>query len=225
MKKKIVFICLIMIQFTYSQNDKVEYLLDYNGKSYDYNFVNFNTVLRENEDYSMGFRIVKDSGTVYQANVPKYYKYNLNYTTIKDSLQILTSKKFNDSTIFLLQYCYLDDTCSNSFSNNMTRNLISKRKSYLNSEKKEIEANSNIIFLVLFESEIQLKNKVDNESEYFFSDSHNFLRSNLFKNPTMCGSFALIKPDGLTLIRNGEYGPNSMVNHLDAAIWDVIFKE
>jgi hypothetical protein len=222
MKKNIILFCLILFQFSFSQQQKPDYLLDPIGNKYN-NISGYVALRVKYPDYSIGFRITKDSGHVYQHNVLTYSTYKVNYKTIKDSLQKLTTKKFNDSTIFLIQYNYKDDICSSSSSNNMTRYLVSKRKSYFDAKRKRLEKKNNIIFLVLFEKGIQLKNKKNKKKEYFFSDSLTFFRTNMFLNPVVCGSYALIKPDGLTLVRNGEYMVDSMVDHLDPIIWDTIF--
>ena len=102
---------------------------------------------------------------------------------------------------------------------------INSRKNFNNPIKRKLERNSNVIFLCLFENKIILKNRPKSKSEYFFSDQNNFFKSNLFLHPTLCGSFGLIKPNGETLVRNGEYRPDSMYEHLKPEIWDLIFQQ
>ena len=62
------------------------------------------------------------------------------------------------------------------------------------------------------------------KDEYFYNDSNSFFRINLFKNPTLCGSYGLIKPNGQTIIRNGEYDIMSIYKHLKDRIWNKFFR-
>lgn len=225
MKKITVLLLLMCFQLNYSQTQKVEYLLDNKGKNHKFEGDNFRKLLDKYPDNSMGFRIVKDSGRIYQPNVPKYSIYKVNYNIFKDSLQNITKKTYNDSTIFIISFQYKDDICSDVYSNKMSKEMIANRKYFLNPIREKIEKENNIIVLELFENGIQLNNKPTNKDEYFFSDANNFFRNNLFLNPTSCGSFVIIKPDGLTLVRNGEYRADMMAEHLKPEIWNSIFKE
>ena len=225
MKKSIFLICLFICQITLSQNIKTDYLLDPFGNKYEIDLLGAYSLHSKYPDYSIGFRIVKDSGMIHQKNVPTFLKYEVNYKKLKDSIEHITSKKYSDSTIFIIDFQYINDNCSDSFSNNMTKGLISERKYFYKPIKKKIEKNNNIIFLVLFENGIKLKNKPDSKKEYFYSDINSTFRNNLFLYSTLCGSSAIIKPDGSTLVHNGEYRPDHMANHLKPEIWNSIFKE
>lgn len=173
----------------------------------------------------MAYRKTKDSGYVYQYNAPKYSTYKVDYTIIKTEIEKITNKTYTDSTIFLINFNFLDDTCSGWFSNNLSSEKINDRKTFIEPLKKGIEYKSNVIYLAFFENGIVLKNKPESKREYFFSDQNNFFRKNLFINATVCGSFGLIKPNGQTLIRNGEYRPDSMNEHLKTEIWNLIFQQ
>ena len=59
--------------------------------------------------------------------------------------------------------------------------------------------------------------------KYFINDENSFFKINFFKKSILCGSFLIIKPNGQTLIRNGEYRIDSMANHLIPDIWNKIF--
>lgn len=224
MKKNIVLFILFCFQFGFSQTQKVEYLLDSEGKNYSFEGDNFRKILEENPDNSMGFRIVKDSGRIYQVNVPKYSTYKINSKIFKDTLQNITKKIYNDSTIFIISYHYLNDECGIWSSNKVSKELILSRKEFLKPIKEKIEKNKNIIHLELFEEGIVLENVFTNENEYFFNDNSNFFRNTIFLNPTVCGSYAIIKPDGLTLVRNGENRVDTMVEYLKKKKWNSIFK-
>lgn len=175
-------------------------------------------------DNSMGFRKTNDSGFVYQYNVPKYSTFKVNYKIIKTHLEQISNKKFSDSTVFLLKFWYYDDPCSDVYSNEMTKGLISNRKSFLNPIKKSTEKQyNNLIFIHLFDKNVKLKKNIKEENEYFFNDKVNFFRENLFLYPTLCGSYCIIKPNGETLIRNGEYRIDWMAEHLNSKNWKQFF--
>ncbi len=216
----------LLIFFTVSlsaQNNNTEYYLDPDGREISKEEKYF---LRDKyPDNSLAFRKTKDSGYVYQYNAPKYSTYKVDYTIIKTEIEKITNKTYTDSTIFLINFNYLDDTCSDWFSNNLSSEKINDRKTFIEPLKKGIEYKSNVIYLALFENGIVLKNKPESKREYFFSDRNNFFRKNLFINATVCGSFGLIKPNDQTLIRNGEYRPDSMNEHLKPEIWNLIFQQ
>lgn len=216
----------LLIFFTVSlsaQNNNTEYYLDPDGREISKEEKYF---LRDKyPDNSLAFRKTKDSGMVYQYNAPKYSTYKVDYTIIKTEIEKITNKTYTDSTIFLINFNYLDDTCSDWFSNNLSSEKINDRKTFIEPLKKGIEYKSNVIYLAFFENGIVLKNKPESKREYFFSDQNNFFRKNLFINATVCGSFGLIKPNGQTLIRNGEYRPDSMNEHLKPEIWNLIFQQ
>jgi len=222
MKITALIICFFSLN-TFCQNRTTKYTLDANGKN-----VRLTKRIYENEKYpdnSWGFRIEKDSGMIHQHNVPKYSTYKLDYNYFKGIIEKHSNNKYSDSTIFLIKYYYLNDNCSDSFSNEMTNELINDNKILTDFHKVNIENESNIIFLVFFENGIKLNNKVNSKNEYYFTDEKNIFRNNIFVNPTLCGSFGLIKPNGETLIRNGEYRADWIVNHLDTKIWNTIFQQ
>ena len=216
----------LLIFFTVSlsaQTSKAKYWLDPDGKEIkDKYIVNLSELYPDN---STAFRKTADSGVVYQFNAPKYSTYKVDYKVIKTEIEKITNRTYSDSTFFLINFNYLDDPCSDWFSNEMNIEKINSRKNFNNPIKRKLERNSNVIFLCLFENKIILKNRPKSKSEYFFSDQNNFFKSNLFLHPTVCGSFGLIKPNGETLVRNGEYRPDSMYEHLKPEIWELIFQQ
>lgn len=221
--KKVLLLILIFAITVSAQNSKTKYYLDPNGKEISKEDKYF--LGDKYPDNSLSFRKTADSGVVYQFNSPKYSTYKVDYKAIKNEIEKITNRTYSDSTIFLINFNYLDDPCSDWFSNEMNIEKINSRKNFNNPIKRKLERNSNVIFLYLFENKIILKNRPKSKSEYFFSDQNNFFKSNLFLHPTVCGSFGLIKPNGETLVRNGEYRPDSMYEHLKPEIWDLIFQQ
>lgn len=223
MKIAALIICFFSLN-TFCQNKGADYWLDQNGNVVEKN--NRMSLAVSFPDNSVGFRKTIDSGMVYQYNVPKYSTYKVDYKIVKKEIEKITKKTFNDSTIFLLSFQYFNDPCSYVYSNNMTKQLIYSRKGFLNSIKSQLEKKHiNVVFIELFDNRIKLKNNINAKKEYFFSDSNSFFRLNLFTYSTVCGSLGLIKPNGETLIRNGEYRPDSMADHLDNDVWNTIFQQ
>ena len=221
--KIFLFIIYFLSLNSFSQNKGATYWLDQNGDVVEKN--NRLSLYESFPDNSVGFRKTIDSGMIYQYNSPKYSTYKVDYKIVRKEIEKITNKTYSDSTIFLLNFNYFNDNCSDWFSNNMTKSLIYNRKEFLNSIKKQLEKKHiNVVYLSLFDGSIKLKNNIKSKNEYFFSDSNSFFRLNLFIHPTICGSFGLIKPNGETLIRNGEYRPDSMADHLNSEIWDTIFQ-
>lgn len=222
MKKVLLFLMFFTVSLS-AQTSKAKYWLDPEGKEVKDKFMA--NLAKIYPDNAMAFRKTSDSGTVYQYNSPRYSTYKVDYKIIKTEIEKIINKTYSDSTIFLIRFNYLDDTCSDWNSNEMNIEKINSRKNFDDSLKRKIERKSNVIYLCLFENRIILKNRPKSKNEYFFSDKNNFFRNNLFLNPTVCGSFGLIKPNGETLIRNGEYRPDSMYEHLKPEIWDLIFQQ
>ncbi|MQP24941.1 hypothetical protein GFJ94_07680 [Flavobacterium sp. LMO8] len=221
--KKITLLFFLFTIGISAQTGKIKYYLDPEGREISKEEKIF--LIDKYPDNSLSFRKTKDSGYVYQFNAPKYSTYKVDYKIIKTEIEKITNKTYSDSTIFLIRFNYLDDTCSDWHSNEMNIEKINSIKNFDDSLKRKIERKSNVIYLCLFENRIILKNRPKSKNEYFFSDKNNFFRNNLFLHPTVCGSFGLIKPNGQTLIRNGEYRPDSMHEHLKPEIWNLIFQQ
>lgn len=220
MKKAFITLFLIIFVSTYSQSS-AKFWLTPDGKKIKNK--NMGEVSKKFPDFSMGFRKTMDSGLVYQYNIPTYEKYLVKYDYIKNKIKDLSNQKFSDSTIYIIYYHFKDDKCSSFFTNYMTKDRIKDNKIASDFYKFNIETVKNVKYLILFENGITLKNDINSEDEYYFKDKNNFFRNNLFKKPTLCGSFCIIKPNGQTLVRNGEYRADWMVNHLNPEIWNQIF--
>ena len=220
--KKFLFLLILFTISLSAQNNKAKYWLDpYGVKVEDRHMMK---LAKKYPEYAMGYRKTIDSGMVFQFNSPKYSTYKVVYPIIKKEIENITNKTYSDSTIFLFHFVFYDDYCSDWHSNNMTKKLINILKTNIYYNKKKIEKN-NVVFICLFENSIILQNEKQNSKEYFFNDSSNFFRENLFLNSTFCGSFGIIKPNGQTLIRNGEYDILSMSEHLKPKIWELFFSD
>ncbi len=193
-----------------------EYVLDPAGKK-----SNFQYLFKKYPDNSMEFRITKDSGKVFQITAPAYEVINSNYDTVRKILPEYPSKIKNDSLIYIIQYFYKNDHTFLDENNKFT----DKNDTYINfikTLKHSVEnENPNVKIYHIFEEGIDISN-VKNY-KYFISDKNSFFKTNFFKKSILCGSFLIIKPNGQTLIRNGEYRIDSMANHLIPDIWNKIF--
>jgi hypothetical protein len=221
---KFTFIILFFSLNIFAQKSRAKYWLDPNGKEVK---VKYMSLLSDKyPDNAMAFRKTADSGVVYQYNAPKYSTYKVDYSIFKSEIEKITNKTYADSTIFLIKYHYFDDNCSDWTSNKMTKENINNIKKVHDESINQIKKLDNRIEIIyLFENEIELKNNPNIKSEYFYSDYDNFFRKNLLINTTVCGSFGLIKPNGQTLIRNGESHVNEIYEHLKPEIWNLIFQQ
>lgn len=219
---KNIFILLIAIPFlVVSQNAQTKFILDSIGNKSDHH-----TLWNKYPDKAFEVRIAKDTGFVHQMSLTKYETFFSDIKIIKNEIEKITSQKYSDSTIFLIDFIYFNDNCSSNYSNDFNKILYNERKSYLNPRKNEIETKyKNLVFIVLFQNAIKIYNneKIKPEKEYFFSDSNDYFKKNIFKKSALCGSMCLINSDGKILLRNGEYVIQMMADHLKPEIWNKIF--
>ena len=148
-----------------------------------------------------------------------------NYDIIKKHLETSIGRDIENDKTILLEYCFKDDLCTTTRDNSWYKSEVIDRKIFLSPIREKIEKEQNIIYIYLFEESILLENSFNDKNEYFYKDQGNFFRNNIFKNPTLCGSYALIKPNGETLIRNGEYRPDNMVQYLKSKNWSIFFDD
>lgn len=212
--KKYLYIFLLFMGLINAQNK--EYVLDPAGKK-----SNFQYLFNKYPDNSMEYRITKDSGKVFQITTPAYEIINSNYDSIKKILPEYPSKIKNDSLTYIIQFFYKNDPTFLDENNKFT----DKKDTYINfikTLKRSVEKeNPNVKIYHIYEEGIDISN-VKNQ-KYFISDKNSFFKTNFFKKSILCGSFLIIKPNGQTLIRNGEYRIDSMANHLIPDIWNKIF--
>lgn len=193
-----------------------EYVLDPAGKK-----SNFQYLFKKYPDNSMEYRITKDSGKVFQITAPAYEVINSNYDTVRKILPEYPSKIKNDSLTYIIQYFYKNDHTFLDENNKFT-DKIDTYINFIKTLKRSVEKeNPNVKIYHIFEEGIDISN-VKNQ-KYFINDENSFFKTNFFKKSILCGSFLIIKPNGQTLIRNGEYRIDSMANHLIPDIWNKIF--
>lgn len=168
--------------------------------------------------------IAKDTGRVATLSEPIYSRYMVQYEDFSKKLMEITGQDFPENTIFLLEYTYVNDLCGSNSTNKWSRQVINSRKQFTTGNKKAIEKrNPEVIILNFFETGISLKNAPDSKKEYYYQDIDNFLRSTIFLQPSLCGSFALVKPNGETMVRNGESYAEFISQHLKPEIWQQLF--
>jgi hypothetical protein len=214
----VLFILLNYLSYSQSIN-KTKYWIDENGKSLPEEF--FLEKWRASDaEFARWDYIAKDSGMVAKTAHRKLNLYTVNHPIFLKYINTVTNKKLSENTILLIEFKYKDDFCGGNSSNKWKKTRIKERKVYTDRWKKIVESkNPNLVYLVFYEKEIVLQNS-NSDTEYFFSDTEDFLRKNIFLDPTLCGSFLLAKPDGKTIVLNGENTAERMAVNLDPKIWD-----
>lgn len=213
-----LFILLNYLGYCQSGNNP-KYWIDENGKSISEEL--FLEKWRATEAvFARWDYIAKDSGLVAKMTHPKLNLYTINHPFFLKYINKATNKNLSENTILLIEFMYKDDFCGSKSSNKWTKSKIKNRKTHTDRWKKNIEStNTNLVYLVFFEKEIILQNS-NSDTEYFFSDTEGILRKNIFLDPTLCGSYFLSKPDGKTIVLNGENTAERMAINLDPKIWD-----
>ena len=210
---------LILVSYLNYSQSKTKYWIEENGKSIPQEL--FLEKWRSHDsEFARWDYIAKDSGRVAKTMHQKLNLYTINHSFFLDYINRISNKKLGKNTVLLIEFVYKDDLCSNNSSNNWNKLRILNRKKYTDNWKKSVESkNVNLAYMVFYEKTILLQNS-KSETEYFFSDTDGLLRKNMFLDPTLCGSYLLSKPDGKTIVRNGENTPERMAVNLDPKIWD-----
>lgn len=222
MNEKKIFI-LIFIFFTNYVSSQKEIYIDEQGDTIP------NSKIAEKKK-SLGKSITswryigKDGNEYVKLGNNRYLKGIFDYDIIKKELEGITNSKISDSSTIIIEYFFKGDLCTNTSKDDIwTKREINKRKNFIKPIKKEL-LSKGIFFVCLFELGIELKNKEEKPNEYFFTDKKGFFKENIFLNQSTCGSYAAIKPNGETLIRNGEYRADWFANHLTEENWSLFFK-
>lgn len=220
-KMKIVITVLLLLFLTLSVYSQEKIFIDEKGDTIS------KDIYRKkwsNKDLLLSVWSHKDeNGKIYYTlKKDLYLKGLINYDSIIKKLEKVTNKKFKNSNTLLIEYYFKDDLCTQNRNNKWSKSEISSRKSYTTPIKKELEKKE-IAMIVLFDNDIILKNKPKRKNEYYYKDINNYFKNKFFKNPTTCGSFALIKPNGQYIIRNGEYRADFMAQHLKTENWKIFF--
>ena len=117
---KFTFIILFFSLNIFAQKSPAKYWLDPNGKEVKVKYMSLLSDKYPNN--AMAFRKTADSGMVYHYNAPKYSTYKVDYSIFKSEIEKITNKTYADSTIFLINFNYIDDSCSDWFSNHLSSN-------------------------------------------------------------------------------------------------------
>jgi hypothetical protein len=217
---KFVFLFLAC-SFSLSSIGQVNYYLDIDGSLMSEK--GFQKKWREQDGNYRWDYMSQDSGRVASLYAQQYQAYQIKHDSFVNYFEKLTGKTFSKEKNFLLVYKYLDDKCNDYNSNNLESWRITQKRDYYK-EIIDVIDNDNIVLLVFFEKGIVLSNEKF-KNKFFFTDKEGFLRRNIFKNPAMCGSWALIKPNGNALVQNGEHYLPSAVKFLKPEYWSRIFQE
>ena len=157
---------------------------------------------------------------------PKIETLKGDYQLLSVILEELSHKRYPGNTTFLISYYYKDDHCtleSNSNNNNWGKYRVRELKKHLAPQKRALEKKyKNVETLVITQEGINFESikKLD----YLYSDTNNRIFKNLFRQPNLCGSYAIIKPNGLILIYNGESRLDITARFLEPEIWNKHFK-
>lgn len=213
-------IFLISFTFIYSQERKY---LDEKGDTISNN--QFESKWRNDKLGLSAWSYIGNDGNNYtKLKSGRYLTGTFDYARIKNEIETITPLKLADSSIILIEYYYKDDLCTLSRDNKWTKEEINNRKAFLDPIKKKLNE-EHIFYICLFENGMTLRNKSSKKSEYFFLDNNNYFKNHLFSSSTLCGSFAAIKPNGQTLIRNGEYRADLFAKYLTPLNWSLIFNQ
>ena len=223
MPSRILFLFFVLFSIT-SNAQRIKYHLDIEGK--EIKRKEFDKLWRNRDSaYSRWDYETKDSSRVARL-IPQYQQGVVNRNTLKEYLEEVTNKKFAGSTTFFISYTYVNDLCSQYSTNNYTTKVIKQWKSFTDKSKAIVEKKySNVVILDFFEQGIKLQNKPNDKNEYYYSDEENFLREIIFRNPAFCGSHALIKANGETVVYNGETIPTQVIQLLENKNWNLFFPE
>ena len=146
--------------------------------------------------------------------------------TIVTELSKITGKTFKTNAPILLVFKFKGDLCTSSHPDeNWSKSRILRRKRFLKPFWEQLEKDSDLNIIYLFEKGIELANDRDDPEEKFYIDQENFFRNNIFTQPTLCNSFAAIKPNGQILVRNGESRIDFFAKFLMDENWSQFFPE
>lgn len=222
MKKIILlFFILFIFQNLQAQKNKTIYI-DADGKETTSSI--FKKKLRNKDSLYSTWHYKDKKENLYMVLKKDLYMVGIfSYKGIKEHLEKTTQRKLKDSINIIIEFYYKNDLCSSSRNNYWTKPEVNKRKKFTNPIRDKL-AKDGIELIMLFEKGMTLKNKPHQKNEYFFMDADNYFRKMLFTSPTRCGSYAIIKPNGQCIIRNGEYRADRMAKHLNKDIWQSFFK-
>jgi len=224
MKFKFLFLFVFLTPFlskSQNSNRSKDIYLDSEGD------IISNNEFREQWGNKSRWNYINDDGIrVNTLNDTVFLTLKTNYGILKSKLEEIIQKNIPLDAIILIEYYFKDDLCSNpKLENDWSKSRIRRRKRFLKSYKESLEKSSDVFIVFLFAEGIQLDSNPDDKSEYFYTDKNNFIQKNIFPTPTLCGSFAAIKPNDDILVENGENRIDLLAQYLKDENWNKFFPE
>lgn len=206
-----------------AQKSEINYWINENGKS-----ITMDSFLSEwrsdKSDFARWDYSTKDSVRVARITHQKFETYEVQPNYFVDYFEGLTGEIYPKNSIFLVEYRFLNDYCEGIPDNSFTSDEMERKVNFIEDQIKNVQRiNSNVAYLIVFEEGIKFHTS-KKINEYYFTDKNSFLRKSVFLNPSLCGSFLILKPDGKALVRNGEFNATMMAECLKPKNWDSIFK-
>ncbi|HSI69237.1 MAG TPA: hypothetical protein VK941_03325 [Gillisia sp.] len=165
----------------------------------------FRTVLKDNpETYHSWDQIENDSIRISRI-IPRKQEFKISYPDIFQAVEKTTNSSIPGNPVIIILYNYLNDFCSPASSFNSWGTLrIRREKRFSDNLKRRIQQQyPNVIAYHIFEPGITIEPS-QLHKEHFFIDREHFFRKSLFRTQSSCGSIAIIKPGGKTIIHHGE---------------------
>lgn len=183
--------------------NEVNYFLDEKGDTLTQ--TEFEKLLKEaNPSYHKWEKIEIDSTRISRL-IPKKEAFNVSYPKIYNALEEITQSKFQGNPLIIIHYNFVDDLCSPASGYNYWDTLrVRRNQRFSDNLSRRIENEfPNVIALHFFEPGINIEPS-QILKQYFYLDLSRFFRTTIFKNPSSCGSVAIIRPGGRTVVFNGE---------------------
>lgn len=137
--------------------------------------------------------------------IPRKQNLVVSYPEIYKALKEITKTTLQGNPLVIIHYNFYNDLCSPATGyNNWDTLRIRRNKRFSDNLIRRLETEyPNVIALHFFEPGIEIEPS-QILKQYFYIDKTRYFRKNLFKSPSSCGSIAIIKPGGRTIIFNGE---------------------
>lgn len=183
--------------------NEVTFFINENGESLTQ--AEFEKILNENtSSYHRWDQVENDSIRIARL-IPKKQNLNVSYPEIFKAVNEHTQLNFPGNPLIIIHYNYFNDLCSPATGFNYWDTLrIRRNKRFSDNLIRRLEKDyPNVIALHFFESGISIEPS-QILKQYFYIDKAGFFRNKIFKTPSSCGSVAIIRPGGRTIIVNGE---------------------
>lgn len=153
----------------------------------------------------------------------QYMNLHIDYKKFKNIIERVTSQNYNDSCSFVITYSFLNDKCAGKVNNSIT--IDRKKLKFLPYKKThdELLQNQNIVLLHFYENGFEIPPYLDSFNNTYFLDKDNILKRIFFKQSAFCGARIAIKPNGETLLNNGEAMVAHFIEYLEPNNWSVFF--